>query len=182
MLGYFWTSIFRSGGIDPSSDDAYLATSSTFEFWFWGTCMKATWSNSWAKCFVNLWYLCIPSSFALYSPFIYLITNLESLWRSRFLAPNAFPILSPVSMASYSASLLVAGYWSCTPYLSAFPSRVMMITLAPPFFQNDEPSVRIVHLSELSWTSSSLGTVNSTTKFTNACALTAVLGWYLMSN
>ena len=49
------------------------------------------------------------SFFASYSPFVCPITSLESLLRSRFLALKALPILSPISMASYSASLLVAG-------------------------------------------------------------------------
>ena len=52
----------------------------------------------------------LHSSFlASYSPFVCPITSLESLLRSRFLALKALPILSPISMASYSASLLVAG-------------------------------------------------------------------------
>lgn len=109
MLGHFCTSTFQSGDIVPSSNDACLATSSAFKFWFLGTYVKSTRSNSWVRWFVNLRYLCILSSFVLYSPFICPITSLESLLRSMFLAPKALLILSPVSMASYSALLLVAG-------------------------------------------------------------------------
>ena len=134
MLGYFWTSTFRFGGMDHSFDNACLAISSASEFWFLGIYVNSTRSNSWAKCSDSLSYFCILSSFTLHSPFIFPITNLELLWRSRFLAPNAFPTLSPVSMASYSASLLVAGNWSCIPYLSTFPSGVMKMTPTPFFF------------------------------------------------
>ena len=182
MLGCFYTSIFKSSDIILYSDDACLANSSTSEFWFLGTYVKTTWSNSWVRWFVNLRYFCILSSFASHSPFICPITNLESLWRSNFLAPKAFLILSLINMASYSASLLVVGNWSCTLYPRTSPSGVMMMTLTPPLFRADDPSVWIVHLFDSSRISFSSGIVNSTTKSTNACALIVVLGWYSMSN
>ena len=134
ILGCLSTSTFKSGELIPSFDDACLATSSASEFWLQGTCLKPTWLNSWTNWFVNLRYFCILFSFSLYSPFICPITSLESLLRSRFLAPKALLILSPVSMTLYSASLLVARNWSRTPYLKVSPLGVLMITPTPPLF------------------------------------------------
>ena len=108
MLGRFWTSMFNSMLVDPSSDEAIFAISSAAVFWPLGIYTNSNLSNSWARCFVSLRYFCILSSFASYSSLIYLITNFESLWMSKFLTPSAFPSLSPISIPSYLASLLVA--------------------------------------------------------------------------
>ena len=165
-----------------SSNDAYFMISSTIMFWLLRICTNSTLSNSCVKCFVSLRYFCILSSFDSYSSFICPITSLESLWRSRFLASRAFPTLSPVNIPSYSASLLVAGNFSWTSYLSICLSRVMMTTHTPPFFWAVEPSVCIVHRSVSSGRLSSSGRVNSAMKSAKAYALVAVLGWYSMSN
>ena len=108
MLGRFWTSMFNSMLVDPSSDEAIFAIKFTAVFWPLGIYTNSNLSNSWARCFVSLRYFYILSSFASYSSLIYLITNFESLWMSKFLTPSAFPSLSPISIPSYSASLLVA--------------------------------------------------------------------------
>ena len=89
-------------------------------FWLLGIYTNSTLSNSWVRCFVNLRYFCILSSFTSYSSFIYTITSLESLWRSRFLALSAFSTLSPISIPPYSASLLVAKNFSWTLYHPPF--------------------------------------------------------------
>ena len=98
--------------VDLSSNDASFVISSAIMFWLLGIYTNYTLSNSCVKCFVSLSYLCILSFFASYSSFICPITSLESLWRSKFLAPSAFPTLNPVNILSYSASLLVAGNFS----------------------------------------------------------------------
>ena len=134
VLGCLYNSTFKLGEPVLSSNNACLAISSASKFWFWGTCMKSTWSYSWTSWFVSLRYFCILPSFASYSPFICHITNLESLLRSMFLAPKAFLVLSFVSMVSYFASLLVVGNWSRTPYLRVSPSGVLMMTPTPHLF------------------------------------------------
>ena len=116
ILGCFWASISKPMLVDPSFDDANFAISSAIIFWLLGICTNSTLSNSWVRRIVSLRYFYILSSFASYSSFICLITSLESLWRSKFLAPSAFPTLSLVSTPSYS------------------PFRVIMITPTPPFF------------------------------------------------
>ena len=137
-------------------------------FWLLGIYTNSTLSNSWVRCFVNLRYFCILSSFTSYSSFIYTITSLESLWRSRFLALSAFSTLSPISIPQYSASLLVAKNFSWTLYLSVSPSRVVELC--------------IIHHSVSSVRPPLFGRVNSTMKSARACALMAVLGWYSISN
>ena len=140
ILGCFRTSIFKFVLVDPASNDAYFAISAAPIFWILGTCINFTRSNSWARCLVSLRYFCILSSFASYSSFICPTTSLESLRRSKFLAPNAFPTFSPVNIVSYSASLLVAENWSWTPYLSVSPFRVTIITPTMLPFRADDPS------------------------------------------
>ena len=112
MLGHFWISIFKSILVGPSSNDASFVISSATTFWLLGICANSTQSNSCVRCFVNLRYFCILSSFASYSSFICPTISFESLLRSKFLAPSAFPTLSLVSIPSYSVSLLVAGNFS----------------------------------------------------------------------
>ena len=166
----------------PSSNDANFETSSATIFWLLGTCTNSTLSNFWVKYFVSLRYFYILSSFTLYSPLICSITNFESFWTNRFLAPSAFSSLSLVNIPSYSASLLVAGNFSWTSYLSTSPSGVVMTTPTLLLFCVDEPSVCIVHHSTSSVRLSSSEKVNSMMKSTKAYALMAVLGWYSMSN
>ena len=112
MLGRFWTSMSNSILVDPSFEKAIFAILSVATFWPFGICTNSNLSNSRARCFVSLRYFCILSSFASYSSLIYLITNFEVLWMSRFLSLSAFLSLSPVSIPSYLASLLVAGNFS----------------------------------------------------------------------
>ena len=182
MLGCFWTSIVKLLFNPHSFDDASFEISSATIFWFLRTCTNSTLSNSWVRCLVSLRYFCILSSFASYSPLICSITSFESLWTNRFFTPSVFSSLNPVNMPSYLASLLVAGNFSWTPYLSISLLGAVMTTLTPPLFWANEPSVWIVHclaplvrlpLSEK---------VNSAMKSAKACALMAVLGWYSILN
>ena len=151
-------------------------------FWLFGICTNSTLSNSYVKCFINLRYFCILSIFASYSSFIYPITNLESLWRSRFLAPRAFPTLSPVNIPSNSASLLMVKNFRWTLYLIISSSGMMITTPTPPLFWADESSVCIIYRSVLSGRLSSFGRVSLAMKSAKVCILIAVLGWYSMSN
>ena len=112
MLARFWASISKPMPIDPSSDDASFAILSAIMFWLLGICTNSTLSNSYVKRFVILMYFSIFFFVASYSSFNYLITSLESLWRSKFLALSAFPTLSPVSTPLHLALLLVAGNFS----------------------------------------------------------------------
>ena len=158
--------------LDPSSsNDTSFETLSATIFWHLGTCTNSTLSNSWVRCFVSWRYFCILSSFASYSPLICSITSFES-----------FLSLSPVSIPSYSVSLLVAENFSWTPYLSTSPSGVAMTTPTPLLFWADEPSICIVHHSTSLVRLSLSGKVNLVMKSARACALMVVLGWYSMSN
>ena len=135
MLRCFYTSTFKSSKLVRSSDDACLTTSPASEFWLRGTCVKSTWLNSQTSWFLNLRYFCILPQFTSYSSLICPITSLELLLRSMFLAPKAFPILSPNSMASYFVLLLGARNCSCTPYLRISYSKVLMTTPMLIFFE-----------------------------------------------
>ena len=97
MLGCFWTSIFRPVFFGPASDDTCFTSSSAPIFWHLGICVNSTWLKSYVKSLVNLRHFCIISSFTSNFPFIWPTTSFELLWRSKFLTPNAFPTLSPVS-------------------------------------------------------------------------------------
>ena len=79
MLGRFWTSIFKSILVGPSSNDTCFAISFATIFWHLGICANSTRSNSYVKCFVGLRYFCILSSFSSYSSFICSTTSFESL-------------------------------------------------------------------------------------------------------
>ena len=182
MLGCFWISTVKFLLSPPSSNDASFEISLASTFWFLGTCTNSTSSNSRVKCLVSLRYFYILSSFASYSPLIYSTTSFESLWINRFFAPSALPSLNPVNMPSYSASLLVAGNLSWTPYLSISLSGVVITTPPPSIFWADEPLVWIVHRSASLVGLSLSGKVNSAMKSTKACALIAVLGRCSISN
>ena len=130
MLGHSWTSIFKHVLINPSFNNASFAISSAIMFLLRGICSNSTLSNFG----VSLRYFCFLFSFASYSYVICPNTSLELLWMSKYLAPNAFPTLSPNSTPSYSASLLVVGNFSWTPYLSVSPFGVVITTPTPPSF------------------------------------------------
>ena len=183
MLGRFCISITKPMLlVVPSFDDASFETSFATIFWLLGIYTNSTLLNSWVRCFVSLRYFCILSSFASYSPLICPITSFESFWTNRFLAPSAFPSLSPVSIPSHSTSLLLAGNFSWTPYLSTSPSGVVMTTPTPLFCWADEPSVYTIHCSSSFVRLPSSGRVNSAMKSARACALMAILGCYSMLN
>ena len=171
-----------SGKLVLLFDDAYLPTSFAFKFRLRGTCMKFTFSNSPIIWFVSFRYLCILVSFVSYSPLICPITSLESLFKSTFLALRDLATLSPVNIASYSDSLLVAGNWSCTPYFRMSPSGEVMMTPTPPFLYTDDPSVWAVHNIDMSCVFTSSGKVNLAINLTNTWALIAVRGLYSMLN
>ena len=97
MLVCFWTSIFRSVFVGPASNDTCFTSSSAPIFWLLGICANSTQLKSCVKSLVNLRYFCIISSFTSNFPFIWPTTSFESLWKSKFLTPNAFPTLSPVN-------------------------------------------------------------------------------------
>ena len=89
---------------------------------------------------------------------------------SSSVAPRALASLSPVSRASYSASLLVVAYCRHLARLMTLPSGDFNITPTPLAFFVDDPFIWIVHLDTCS--SSSLGSlslaVNSTMKSASA--------------
>ena len=162
-------------------------------FWWWlfhdfvcyhilasGNLYKLYLINSWVRCFVSRRYFYILSSFVSYFSLICPITSFESFWTNRFLTPSAFPSLSPISIPSYLASLLVVENFSWTPYLSTSPSGVVITTLTPPLCWADEPSICTVHRSTLLVRLPSSRRVNSTMKSAKAYALMAILGWYSM--
>ena len=105
------------------------------------------------------------------------MTSLESLLSTTFSPPSARAILNPVSKASYSASLLVTGNLSWTPYLRTVFSGEVTTMPAPPPFWVDDPSVFIVQRFSML-----PGVVNYAMKLANACAFIAILGRYFMSN
>lgn len=162
MLGNFCISSFRSVKLVPSSNDAYLATSSSSKFWHCGTCKKFIYSNSLIIWFISFWYFYILLSFASYSPSICLIISFELLFKSNFLAPKDLATLSPISITLYYASLLVAGNWTCTPHFKMSPFGKVMTTLTSPIFFTNVPSVWIVHKVDVSCILSSSDKVNST--------------------
>ena len=79
MLGCFCISIAKLLLSPPSFDDASFEISSANAFWFLGTCINSTSSNSLVRCPVSLRYFYILSSFASYSPLICSTTSFESL-------------------------------------------------------------------------------------------------------
>ena len=174
MLGEFCSSNFQSITFAWLSIDALLATSSNFAFWSYRTWANSTRSNLLTNWFINLRYLCILVSFVSKSPLTCPITSYESLLSKAFLAPSARAILSPVNIASYSASLLAMGNLSWTPYFEMSPSRKATTTPIPPLFCVDDPSICIVQSSP--WTSSCSREVNSAMKFAITWAFMAVQG------
>ena len=89
---------------------------------------------------------------------------------SSSVAPGAFAILSPANRASYSASLLVVGYYSRTACLMVSPSGDFKTTPIPPESFVDDPSMFTVHLDVCSTSSvgSSSFEVNSAMKSARA--------------
>ena len=65
----------------------------------------------------------------------------------RLFAPRAFARLSPISNASYSASLFVAGNYNLTTYFNVSPSGGIRTTPTPPTFFVADSFVWIVHIS-----------------------------------
>ena len=63
MLGCFCISIAKLLLSPPSFDDASFEISSASAFWFLGTCINSTSSNSLVRCPVSLRYFYILSSF-----------------------------------------------------------------------------------------------------------------------
>ena len=60
---------------------------------------------------------------------------------SNSIAPRALVSLSPVSRASYSASLLVVAYCRRMAHLMMSPSGYSSIMPIPPAFYVDDPSI-----------------------------------------
>ena len=110
------------------------------------------------------------------------MTSCESFLSKAILAPSALATLSPVSMALYSASVLVIRNWIWTPYFKVSPSGVVMTTPTPPLFCVDDSSVWIVQRLGSSWLSLCSGMVNFAMKSTSAWAFMAILGRYSMPN
>ena len=180
MLGEFCSSNFQSFILSWLSIEALRATSSAFVFWSRGIWTNSVWRKVLTSWFTNLRYFYILVSFASKSPLTCPMTSYKSLLSTIFSALSALAILSPVGKASYSASLLVIGNLSWTPYLrTSFPGEVMTMP-ALPLFCVDDPSVFIVQRS--SWLFASLGVVNSTMKSANAWTFIAVWGRYSTSN
>jgi hypothetical protein len=98
-------------------------------------------------------------------------------------APSALAIRRPVSRVSYSALLLVVGYWSRTECFSKCPLGVLKTIQTPPAPLTDDPSILTSHFpSDFSCDGSSSATVNSAMKSARAWALMACLGHYSISN
>ena len=83
-------------------------------------------------------------------------------------APTALAKLSPVSTASYLASLLVVENWSRMAHSITSPSRYYRTTLIPPTCPLDDPSVQSFHGAAPQ--PSALFIVNSITKSAKAWA------------
>ena len=60
-------------------------------------------------------------------------------------APTALARSRPATSASYSASLLVVGKSRGTMHSTVSPSSDSSITLAPPVYLLDDPSVCMLH-------------------------------------
>ena len=140
ILGFVYTSIIKPSSWVCCFDDAIQATSSASKFsslGIWTNLISSKWLAIWIA---NHWYFCIRSSFVSYSWLTYLTMSLEPLMTTKLLTPKALTSLRLVSIASYSASLFVAGIWSCTPYLSTSLSGNIMTTHTPPNSLKDDPS------------------------------------------
>ena len=130
ILGEFCSSSLQSFILSWLSTEALHATSSASAFWSRGIWTNfARWKvfTSW---FVNLRYFCILVSFASKSPLTCPMTSCKSLLSTIFSTLSAWVIRSPVNKASYSASLLVIGNLSWTPYLrTSFSGEVITMLL-----------------------------------------------------
>jgi hypothetical protein len=89
---------------------------------------------------------------------------------SNSVALRVLASLSPVSKASYSASLLVVEYCSHTACLMMSPSGDFSIMPIPPAFFVDNPSILAVHFDvySMSFVGSSSLVVNSAMKSARA--------------
>ena len=180
MLGEFCSSNFQSFILSWLSAEALRATSSASVFWSRGIWTNSAWRKVLTSWFTNLRYFCILVSFASKSPLTCPMMSYELLLSTIFSTLSALDILSPISKASYSASLLVIGNLSWAPYLrTSFSGEVMTMPALPPFCV-DNPSVFIVQRS--SWLFASSGVVNSAMKSANAWAFIAIRGRYSTSN
>ena len=123
-------------------------------------------------------YFLILSSFASYSPLTCPTTSCESLCTFNVVTPNTLAMRRPMSRASYSASLLVLGYWSQTVCFRNLPSGVLKTIPTPPAPLTDDPSILTSYFSfgfPLSCGGSSFAVVNSAMKSARAWALIVVL-------
>ena len=148
-----------------------------------GIWMKLVSLNLFTRRLTLLRYFFIRSSLASYVPFTWPITNWESPWTNFDSAPRDFANSNPLRKASYSTSLLGAGYYGWTLYFNSSPSGDCKTTPIPLVCSVDDPSTWMTHVltSSIMSKSSWLG-VNSAMKSTRTCAFIAFLGWYLMSN
>ena len=143
-----------------------------------GMCLSFT-SRNWLIWYRKRFkYCCMRSSLASLSPLTCPTTSWESLCIFNLVAPSIWASFSPVSRASYSASLLVIVYCSHTARSMMSPSgnsSIMPILLA---FFVDNPSMWVVHFDV--YLSSSFGSssfvVNSAMKSASAWTLIAVRG------
>lgn len=102
---------------------------------------------------------------------IFPITNLESLFKSTLLDSIDLANLSPVSIASYFALLLVVGNWSWTLYFRMSPSDEVIKSLTPSLPFVYDSLVYTIHNSKLLVSSS---TVNSAMKSAKTLAFMTV--------
>ena len=159
MLGEFCSSNFQSCMSPGLCAEALRAILSASVFRSCGIWINSAWRKVLTNWFTNLRYFCILVSFASKSPLTCPMTSCESLFSTIFWAPSALAILRPASKASYSASLLVIGNLSWTPYSRTSFSGKVMTMPAPPPCCVDDPSVFIVQMSSGQFASS--GVVNS---------------------
>ena len=161
MLGEFYSSnfqLFTSPGLCAEALRAILSAS---VFWSRGIWMNSVWRKVLTNWFTSLRYFCILVSFASKFPLTCPMMSCESLFSTILWAPSVLAILKPASKASYSASLLVIGNLSWTPYSrTSFSSEVMTIPAPPPCYVNDPSWPIYTHHTHthLGWSTSHIPT------------------------
>ena len=118
ILGFGRTSQIISRVADVSVELASFARESACAFWDLGIWTNVNLSNFLTNSFTCCKYIFMPSSLASNSPFTCSNISWKSEKVDNIFAPASWQILSPMSNASYSASLLEAANSNLTlfPY------------------------------------------------------------------
>lgn len=130
-----------------TADDVSLANLLASSFCLHGTLYMLKYTN-WDFSFTTIArYYFIHSSFASYSPCTCPTTSWESLLTLTLLALSALERHSPMSIASYSTSLLVALNLNLMAYSSLFISGVTKTTPPLAALLVEKPSTCIIYSS-----------------------------------